>query len=50
MTDAPHTTEVCEACGEPATHRDAAGVPLCDDDWRRLCEQWANLTDEEKQA
>lgn len=38
MTD--KTTEVCEACGEPATRHDACGIPLCEEDYWHLVEHW----------
>jgi hypothetical protein len=34
------TTARCIACGEPATRRDADGVPLCEGDWLHLLEHW----------
>jgi len=35
----PDTTP-CACCGDPATHEDAEGVPLCEGDYRHLVEHW----------
>jgi len=34
------TTTPCACCGDPATHEDAEGVPLCEGDYLHLVEHW----------
>lgn len=40
LDDKSQTTEVCEACGEPATRHDREGIPLCEDDYQYLLKHW----------
>lgn len=40
----------CEDCGAPGTHLTSDGVWLCESDWQRLLWQWAELSEDEREA